>query len=83
MVGVLLNALALVTGGQSAARCACKEAVLNSLCLVEVIHVLNDNPPLSVHISGSNRSGVDHVTGADVAFTSDPVPSVVELSSVG
>ena len=83
MVGVLLNALALVARSQSAARCACKEAVLHSLRLVEVIHVLNDNPPLSVHILGSNRSGVDHVTWADVAFASDPVPSVVELSSVG
>ena len=83
MVNVLLGALALVAGGQRAARGVRVQARLQPRRLGVVVHVVNDDAPLAGHVLGAARLGVGHVTGADVAGRAGPVGHVVRTLALG
>ena len=81
MVDVLLEALAVVARGQSAASGFGEQAGLDALGLSVVSDFLDDDAPFAVDVLGADRAGVSDAAGADETFTADPV-ALVELLAV-
>ena len=91
VVDILLRALAVVAGGQQAARRVGEEARLQPRGLRVVVltvavalrHVLHNNPPEALHVHGPLDLRIVNVGGAEVALRSDPVRHVVGRRSLG
>ena len=81
VVDVLLEALAVVARGQSAASGFGEQAGLDALGLSVVSDFLDDDAPFAVDVLGADRAGVSDAAGADETFTADPV-ALVELLAV-
>ena len=85
VVDILLGALGLVAGGQQPARAVGVEAGLEAGGLRVVVvpvavtlgDVLQDDPPVALHVHSAGDLGVVHVGGAEVALGPDPVAGVV------
>lgn len=81
VVHVLLQALAAVARGQSAAGGLGEQARLDAVGLRVVGHVLDDHTPLTVDVLGAEGPGVLDVARADEALSANPV-ALVELLAV-
>ena len=90
VVDVLLGALGLVAGSQEPAGAVWEETGLEPGGLGVVVvavavplgDVLEDDPPVSLHIDGPGDLGVVHVGGTEVALGSDPVTGVILAGSL-
>ena len=90
VVDILLGALGLIARGKEAAgRVGCLTGLQPGGLGVVVVavavplgDVLEDDPPVSLHIDGPGDLGVVHVGGTEVALGSDPVAGVVLAGSL-
>ena len=73
MVDVLLEALAVVARGQSAASGFGEQAGLDALGLSVVSDFLDDDAPFAVDVHSADWASIKNVARANVSFTADPV----------
>ena len=85
VVDKLLGALGLVAGGEQTTGAVREEASLKAGGLGVVIvaiavtlrDVLQDDPPVALHVDGPGDLGVVHVAGAEISLGSNPVACVI------
>jgi hypothetical protein len=90
VVDILLGTLGLVAGGQQSAGAVGEQTGLQSGGLGVVVvtvavalgDVLEDDPPVTLHIDGPGDLGVVNIGGTKVTLGSDPVSGVVLAGSL-
>jgi len=90
VVDILLGTLGLVAGGQQSAGAVREQTGLQSGGLGVVVvpvavslrDVLEDDPPVTLHIDGPGDLGVVNIGGTKVTLGSDPVSGVVLAGSL-
>lgn len=77
VVHVLLGALGLIAGCKKSTSGVRVEAGLKPSGLRILLDAVDDGPPLTVHVPGALRGGVDDLRWAEVALRSDPVGGII------